>query len=168
MPDPESPTDSQESVAGAGLGRITPAAELSSFALDEAYHSISKELGHHAQIEGFLEAAEVSLAGHAVEMIRKLGTDAVRAAADRSGATAIDKCDVDHAYRQVSGQNAAQKAWLVGVAGGLAGGATTAFVGVMLTPPTSHATIWQIAIGLFGVAALVLFYLAFPRKSKTA
>src|SRR5829696_6812010 len=122
--------------------------------------STGEEVGRHDQIIGFLPAAESEIFASGVEFFRNLGVTSVKAAARRSGATAVDKCDVELAYKQVSGQKAAQKGWVQGVAGAPGGCA----VGIMLTPPESHKNLWLIATVLLGLVALALTFYSRPRK----
>src|SRR5829696_9285571 len=118
--------------------------------------STGEEVGRHDQIIGFLPAAESEIFASGVEFFRNLGVTSIKAAARRSGATAVDKCDVELAYKQVSGQKAAQKGWVQGVAGALGGIAGSCAVGIMLTPPESHKNLWLIATVLLGLVALAL------------
>jgi hypothetical protein len=144
---------------------IASTGEVSAIELEKALSSIVEELGRHRQIDGFLPAAETYLAASTVEVVEKLGVAAVKAAGKRNGATAVDQCDVASGYEQVTGRNKELKAWLLCIAGILAGAASSCAAGVLLTPPIGYDWVWWVVIGVLTVAALAMFFYAKPRKS---
>src|SRR5829696_130649 len=135
--------------------------------LNKALDSIRNEIRQNGQIrEAYLEPAEREWAAAVGNFAERLGVESVKAAAKRTGATAVDRPDVQRGRERVSGRKKELKAWLLGVAGVLGGGATAGAIAVLLTPPASGTTVWWAVIGGLGVAAGALLRLAYPRKSR--
>jgi Flp pilus assembly protein TadB len=132
--------------------------------IEKALNSIRAELGQNNQIRKVLPAAWTELARKTGEDLKEPGVKSVKAAGARPDATAVDLCDVRHAHAQVSGGRTERHAWQLGLAWGLGGGAISATIAVLLTPPASYLFVWWAIIGIALVAAVVLLRRTYRRR----
>lgn len=133
----------------------------------QAVDRIIKALKDEPSLRGFLPAAESTLLATTDEFTAQLGAKAIQIASGRK-ATAVDREDVKAADRYLRENVKVEKrAWMLGVAGLMGGGAIAISVAILAAPETLlHVNYWWTTVGVCGAIAFVLFSLSYPRATK--